>query len=416
MINKIFVTLLVFQFFFSKGNKPELNKQETIEIPASSIDYSLMNNWALHPSKASIFNSFFYRNLNISIIDKDLKESGVIEIPNNAKVNTGIDIFYVHPTSSVNRSSLNSEVRVIPIEEQDKAFGKNYITNLVIAQGGLLAKHGRIFAPRYRESTATAVLSNKVDDKLRAEIMATSYSDVKAAFLDYLNNYNHGNKIILAGHSQGSFLLGLLLRDLFDEDETLRSKLITATLGGMGHVFAKKGTYVGGWWKNIPLCQKTEECGCVQTWRSYSESFKIKGVNSNLYQFNKYLVNSGLVYRAFNADTDWFVQDKAYYGENYSPIKYYITNNNKDYRNFRFKSRFLAFSDMYEAKFQRDDDLTVGLRVKEVVSTDDQRRNELKIVRQTDLKYLYWGYHTKDYHIYNWGLMQQIDEKINNSK
>jgi len=221
-------------------NGDDLPVQETIEIPSSNLDYNAMENWAIHPEKQTLFSSAYYQNLNISVVDENLNKVDEIEIPNNSKINTGVDVFFVHPTSTVG-SEHSKTPQNVAIEDQDGP----YIAGLVIAQGGLLAKYGRLFSPRYRESSGATFNNEDLSDKDQAEIIAVSYSDIKTAFLDYLQNYNNGNKIILAGHSQGSFLLGMLLRDVFDEDPSLQNKLLTAALGGMGYLFAEKGTYKG---------------------------------------------------------------------------------------------------------------------------------------------------------------------------
>jgi len=119
-----------------------------------------------------------------------------------------------------------------------------------------------------------------------------------------------------------------------------------------------------------------------------------------------------LVYREFDIDKDWFIQDSSYYTNDFNPLEYYITPNAGDYTELNIDNRFLAFDGMYTAKFQRDNDLVVGLRVKDIQSESDLRTNELRRLPFEDPNYLYWGYHTKDYHIYTWALLQQIDQKL----
>lgn len=63
-------------------------------------------------------------------------------------------------------------------------------------------------------------------------MISVSYKDVTAALMNDRTNFNARNKIILAGHSQASFLLAMLLRDLFDYAESLKDKLVTTALGG----------------------------------------------------------------------------------------------------------------------------------------------------------------------------------------
>ena len=144
------------------------------------------------------------RDRDIAVIGKDLGIQSVIQIENNAGNDTGIDVFWVHPTI------LNAPPFIpttIPIADQD-AF---QISGTILAQGALLAKYGRFFAPKYRQASPGSFLGAIYSDEERANALLETYSDIKAAFMNYLDNHNNGNKIILAGHSQGSFMLAICL-------------------------------------------------------------------------------------------------------------------------------------------------------------------------------------------------------------
>ncbi|ALJ04991.1 hypothetical protein APS56_07580 [Pseudalgibacter alginicilyticus] len=399
----IFQIILILSCSKENGNITESDfNEETIEIPNSTVSYDDMENWSFHPNKATILHTY---NLDIAVIDQNLEIEQIIDISNNSNANTGVDVFWVHPTILSDTQNFTA-VEAIAIEDQDAIK----IALTTIAQGSLLAKYGRMFAPRYRQSTGKAYNDN-VEKELQANVIATSYSDIKAAFLNYLNNYNNGNKIILAGHSQGSFLLGMLLRDLFDTDENLRNKLVTAALGGMRYVYAKQGTYKGGWWENIPLCTAINECGCISNWNSMDEEQAISDINYGLPEFNPYLINSGLVYRAFDETQDWIIQDFSYYGETATSLKNYIAPDTS--YNLADDSNFIAFNDLYLVRFKRENSQKIVLSVAYAPLQNDQRPNDLANA-QSHPNYSNFGYHTKDYHIYLWALMDQIDQKLSN--
>ena len=386
----------------TEENNDSIGEEEnefTFELPVSTVNYSAMDNWAYHPNKTTLLTNY---NLDIDVINENLEVDQTIAITNNATTDTGIDVFWVHPTQITE----NSAVENIPIEDQPGTI----ISLTILAQGGLLAKYGRMFAPRYRQSTGLTYQAN-VEKELQANVIATSYSDIKAAFQDYLENYNNGNKIILAGHSQGSYLLGMLLRDVFDDDPSLRSRLVTAALGGMGYVYAAEGEYAGGWWQNIPLCTTVSECGCINNWAAFDEEQTIIDINPGLPEFNPYLINGGLVYREFNAERDWFVQDNSYYDVAFSSLENYITP--KSGYDFGNGANFLAFDGLYNVRQRREGYQKVVLSLTYDFSDTEQRPNELE-EEKSHPNYDNWGYHTKDYHIYLWALMQQIDEKIAN--
>jgi len=296
--------------------------------------------------------------------------------------------------------------RFIDIQDQPEIL----ISGTIIAQGALLSKYGRLFAPRYRQSTGKTYRP-ETDKETQATIISTSYSDIKAAFLDYLNNYNNGNKFIIAGHSQGSYLLAMLLRDVIDTDENLRSKMVTAALAGMDYLYAAENNYTGGWWQNIALCTTTSECGCVHSWTSFDESQALPEIDDAMPQFNPYLINSGLVYRAFNENEDWFIQDFSFYSSQPQPLRYYITPD-ANY-NLSTGNNFIAFEDLYQVRHRRDGLTKVALSLSFSPSFNDFRPDDLanEVLHPN---YSDWGYHIKDYHIYLWALMQQIDLKVAN--
>lgn len=393
----IIITLLVIACGCAKNDEPPF----TTPPPVEPLNYADLNNWAFHPNRSGTLLENY--NLDIAVIDKNLQVDSTIAIPNNATVNTGVDVFFVHPTVL---AQMAYPPQNIAISEQSEFL----ISATIIAQGGLLAKYGRFFAPRYRQSTGTTY-QNTTPKELQAAVIAASYNDVKAAFLNYLTHYNNGNKIVLAGHSQGSFLLAMLLRDVFDEDQGLTDKLVTAALGGMGYVYASQNNYVGGWWQTIPLCTSVAECGCVHNWRSFAENQALPEINTALPEFNAHLVSRGLVYRTVDQNQDWFVQDSTYYGTAPAPLRYYLVSD-ENY-NLGGSANYIAFDSLYSARFKRDGPHRLGLSIGFEQTAGDQRPDDLANEAYHP-NFNYWGYHRKDYNIYAWALMEQIDSKLLN--
>ena len=383
----------------SSNDEEQESDPEGIEILTSTIDYNTMSNWYFHPNQS--FNFLQSYNLDIAVVDENLNINSTIDMSNNATTNTGIDVFWVHPTHLENPPILPSTVS---IEDQDT----NYIGLTILAQGALLAKYGRFFAPKYRQATPASFLSAFHTEEERAIALLETYSDIKASFQNYLIHHNNGNKIILAGHSQGSFLLAMLLRDLFDTNPELREKLVTAALGGMGYVYASNNSTLGGWWQNIGLCTTKSECGCVHYWRSYENDKDIPEPISTFPAFSETLVNSGVVYRTTDINNDTFFQDNLMFSAQSSPLRYIAPGNPYDFSN---GANFVAFDGMYNARFKRESNLKTGLAIEYVANISDQRPNELENL-QSSVIFSEGDFHIKDYHIYIWALMQQIDEKI----
>ncbi len=409
-MTKIFVYALipVFLLACSSNDEPPVEPEgeeeeefETIEQPESTLDYNSMDNWVFHPNQ--VVNLLSVYNLDIGIVDENLALEGSITVENNAKTDTGVDVFFVHPTILDNAPA---EPMVMPLDEQPATR----INLTILAQGGQLAKYGRFFAPRYRQSTGNTYLDENIDKETQASVIIKSYRDVKAAFLNYLDNHNNGNKIILAGHSQGSYLLSMLVRDVFDNDASLRNRLVTAVLAGMGHIYATEGNYVGGQFENIPLCRQIDECGCVQGWRSYEDEQTYGDLRFTLPMFNEELVKYGVYYRSADIEDDWFVMDEAFVSQNQEYVRYIAlaANVNQDHG-----FNYVAHDDLYLSRMRRDSNTEIGLNITYSPAMGDQRVNDLAIEAQSPL-FDFWGYHTKDYATYLWPLLQQIDAKLAN--
>ncbi len=392
--------LLFFILSCSSVQNEQAFEPNSIEVPVSSINYDSMTNWYFHPNQP--FNFLETYDLDIAVIDENLNISSNIEISNNATTNTGIDVFWVHPTHLDNPST---DPSTVSIDNQDT----NFIGLSILAQGALLAKYGRFYAPKYRQATPASFLSPFHTEEERAAGLLEAYSDIKASFQNYLDNHNNGNKIILAGHSQGSFLLAMLVRDLFDTNPELREKLVTAALGGMGYVYSSDTSTLGGWWQNIGLCKVTTECGCVHFWRSYENDLAIPEPNSTFPSYSETLKKIGLVFRTTEENNDTFFQDNLVFNTQSSPLRY-ITPGIQ--YNFSNGANFVAFDNMYTARFKRESTIKTGLAIDYIANFTDLRPNELENIVSLS-SFEVGDYHIKDYHIYIWTLMQQIDDKIN---
>ena len=168
-----------------------------------------------------------------------------------------IDCFYVYPTVSRDRG-LSSDLIV---DNQEKFAAQS--------QAARFSQVCKVYAPIYRQMTvgAVAAFAAGVDITQAANL---AYGDVAAAFRDYLANRNGGRPYVLIGHSQGSFLLQqLIAREL---DGKPAAKLMRLAIVPGWNVLVPQGKTVGGSFKNIPLCSRAGESGCVLSWVSFREN------------------------------------------------------------------------------------------------------------------------------------------------
>jgi hypothetical protein len=89
--------------------------------------------------------------------------------------------------------------------------------------------------------------------------------------------------VVLIGHSQGAEMTTRLLKRFFDDDAKMRERLLLALPIG-GHVEVAKGSTTGGTFKNVPMCSRPDETGCVVGYRSYLEAFEPKTIAAEVPQ------------------------------------------------------------------------------------------------------------------------------------
>lgn len=169
----------------------------------------------------------------------------------NGEDSARADVFYLYPTLFFSRKQWNADLHN---EKLNKFIDEKAVQNQATVFNGSC----RIFIPRYRQATFQSYFSMADPDALRA--FALAYTDVKAAFEYYLEHYNNGRPIIIAGHSQGTTHAVQLLKDYFD-GKPMQQKLVAAYLIGMP-VYKNELQY-------IPPSDSAGQIGCYISWRSY---------------------------------------------------------------------------------------------------------------------------------------------------
>jgi len=168
-----------------------------------------------------------------------------------------IDCFYVYPTVSRD-PGINSDLAP-GMEENGTAM----------VQLARFASVCRTFAPIYRQITSTGLSRAFTGEDVRP-YFATAYSDVLAAWKNFLATRNQGRRFVLIGHSQGSIHLLKLLQEEI-EGKPVAKRMLSAILLGWA-VEVPEGKLVGGSLKSTPLCTRVGQTGCVITYMSFRAS------------------------------------------------------------------------------------------------------------------------------------------------
>jgi hypothetical protein len=121
----------------------------------------------------------------------------------------------------------------------------------------------------YRQRTLASIASGSPEQQ--AESLKLAYSDVRAAWRDYLANHNHGRGFVLIGHSQGSTMLRQLVREQVDPKRSVRRRLVSAILPG-ANVTVRENERAGGDFRHVPACTRATQLRCVLAWSTFNET------------------------------------------------------------------------------------------------------------------------------------------------
>lgn len=162
------------------------------------------------------------------------------------------DVFFIHLTTLASPQRWNAATTDLALNLLTDQFS-------IRRQASVFNAAGRVYAPRYRQ----AALYSFFDSDSSANVSAAldlAYQDIKTAFQYYLDHYNQGRPIILAGHSQGAFHAQRLLHDFFDQNPARRKQLVAAYLVGF--------KMLPDAYQNLRPCEDSTQTGCFISWNT----------------------------------------------------------------------------------------------------------------------------------------------------
>ena len=164
--------------------------------------------------------------------------------------NPPADVFYVHPTTFRSREVWNQDLT-------DQATNHWTDVSVIARQASVFNGCCRVFAPRYRQA---AFIDKDGERDLALEL---AYGDVARAFDWYLAHENHGRPFIIAGHSQGAWLIAELLEKRID-GTPLEKRMVAAYVVGIN---VAEGEF-GPRFKHVRICDTPAQIDCVVQWNS----------------------------------------------------------------------------------------------------------------------------------------------------
>lgn len=173
-----------------------------------------------------------------------------------------VDLFYIYPTINY-ESSDDSGLAPITEEHKNAAKKEAYDT-----QGSAFASYTNVYAPYYRQVCLDKILeiSAGKDNLLSLKDMdrdSLPRTDIYAALDYYFNNINNGRPFIFAGHSQGSFMISIVLEEYMKVHPEYLERMVAAY--AIGAPFDK--SYIE---RNphLKYAEGETDTGCIITWNT----------------------------------------------------------------------------------------------------------------------------------------------------
>lgn len=172
----------------------------------------------------------------------------------DSEVTPDFAVFFIHPTSYLNRDSWNAPIG----DEEAERIARIYIRGMASP----FNKASEIWAPRYRQATMGAFLTDEPEGQ---QAIDAAYADVLEAYRYFISSVDDDTPVVLAGHSQGALHLLRLLREEV-KNSPVADRLVAAYAIGwpisVDHDIPALG---------FPACATPAQTGCIISWSSFAE-------------------------------------------------------------------------------------------------------------------------------------------------
>jgi hypothetical protein len=295
-------------------------------VPVTATpDYASLVFWAAHPGKFDPSDE----------IPRPLRSDYAKD--------SSVDVFFIHPTTYTNDAPVQWNA-----DMADKALNEKTDNTTILYQASAFNRYN-VYAPRYRQAHIESYYTTDTANAKKAFDLA--YSDIKAAFEYYMQNYNQGKPIIIASHSQGTTHSKRLLKEFFEGKE-LQKKLVAAYILGI--------PVDPEYFSTLQPCHDSLQTGCFVTWRTFRRGYEpnyapssrksvvvnpLTWTTDTLYA--PVSLHKGAVLRKFNRvehgvgdaqvykDLLWISRPKFKYSRFYNTQNYHIGDINLFYLNVR---------------------------------------------------------------------------------
>jgi len=179
---------------------------------------------------------------------RDDADVALEELPAVDQASAPADVFYVHPTTWIDRR-WNGPVDDPAVIEATARGG-------TLIQASVFNACCAVYAPRYRQANGNAYVDASPTGDQAIDV---AYADVSEAFRSFWERRGAHRPFILASHSQGTVLATRLLREEIWGKEAGEHLVVAYLIGGP----IAPETLPG-----VPICASAEQTGCVVAWNA----------------------------------------------------------------------------------------------------------------------------------------------------
>lgn len=174
-------------------------------------------------------------------------------LPQNPRL--AADVIFLYPTAYVNpQGGLISSIK-------DQGM-RTLAQKACKRKASVFANVGNIFIPYYRQVNA-AKFDEMSFEEIRSSSLLAPRTDLYAALDYYFANYNNGRAYILAGHSQGSIMLQLILGEYMKKHPEYYERMIASYMIGysLTQDFLDENPH-------LRAAQKADDLGVIISWNT----------------------------------------------------------------------------------------------------------------------------------------------------
>lgn len=167
------------------------------------------------------------------------------------------DTFYIYPTAYINTDP--DAPAIVPVDNE--TMRENALHNVEL-NCGVFSEATNVFVPFYRQSNLNAVLGMDGDEILKYQ-MQEQRTDLYAALDYYFENLNGGRPFILAGHSQGSIMCKIILREYMRSHPEYYERMIAAYV--LGYSITTEDMEAN---PNLKFAEGADDVGVIVSWNT----------------------------------------------------------------------------------------------------------------------------------------------------